>query len=121
MQLAVLLEKEAVRMSMFMRSCISRCQTRASQLVRPRAVELRSAVCPAITLQLNLLLCFVFPYMSRVCSRGVRAVVSVCGGVGGSEELSHLVCSGLEPEIAISSSGFVKPACLDMFVRFPTL
>ena len=42
-------------------------------------------------------------------------------GVGGSEELSHLVCSGLEPEIAISGSGFVKPACLDMFVRFPTL
>ena len=64
---------------------------------------------------------FVFPYMSRVCSRGVRAVVSVCGGVGGSEELSHLVCSGLEPEIAISGSGFVKPACLDMFVRIPTL
>ena len=37
------------------------------------------------------------------------------------KERSHLICSGLEPEIAISSSGFVKPACLDMFVRVPTL
>jgi hypothetical protein len=42
-------------------------------------------------------------------------------GVGGSEELSHMVCSRLEPEIAISGSGFVRPTCLVMFVRVPTL
>ena len=59
----------------------------------------------------------VFPYMSRVCPRGVRAVVlfrsvGVCGRLKLS--LALLVCSRLGHEIAISGSGFVNPSCLVM-------
>ena len=58
-----------------------------SQLTRPRADELRSAFLVRVLLQLSFrtLCVLVFPYMSRVCSRGVRAVVLFRGvGVGGS-------------------------------------